>query len=157
MIIGMFPRSDDHPFGDEKCCSFVLRYLRAQTRIGRNARCARRRRWTYGRPEMEDPRRQSRSSNKNSPHSPPGSNVGFDEDDEAGVQCSRDSRDDRSKRIASQSLIASQEAVKLRKAPRLPLFGIQRGFELRSFLPHRRSIADSFVARRGQHTEVLIG
>jgi len=75
-----------------------------KTRIGRDARCVQRRRRTaeltqrWGNPEV--PKLLVKTGIRRIPSQ--GSATGFDEVDEAVVQCSRGSRDDRSEWVASQ-------------------------------------------------------
>jgi len=69
--------------------------------------------------------------------------TGFDEVDEAVVQCSRDSRDDRSEWVASQVPGCLERGSETAEGVSALLFGIQReNRELRCFTLIRRGIED---------------
>jgi hypothetical protein len=135
-MMRMFPHSDRRPFSDEKCCSLVLCFPPQNVdRKGRKVRAASATdRWID--PEMGPIQSvQSCSSSRNSAHPPPrGYAAGFDEGDEAGVQCSRGSRDDRNEWVAFKSLVVSKGATKRWKAPGSPCSAFNR--EAQGFVCH---------------------
>jgi len=157
----MFPHSNGYPFGDEKCCSLVPCYLRAKRGSeGTQGACGvGDGPLSYPRDEVTQ-RLQSCSSKTGIRRIPSqGSATGFDEVDEAVVQCSRGSRDDRSEWVASHVPGYLERGSKTSEGAPVPPFrhfkGRTGGFDAFALIGEASKI--SFVARREEYTEVLIG
>lgn len=175
MTVRVFPHSDRHPFGNEKCCTFASCYPSApKAWIGRGAKRERRRRRTLlpsGRALLRE-RRSSRSSLQNSRYAQPkfdrlaAHTVGRKKGQSAGStrvmryrsRCSRGSRDDRSVRAPRLPHAAPRGARDSRSARRLS----SRQYTRKSRRLLQRAFTGaaleiSYVARRGEHPGVQIG